>query len=201
MKTPMPDDGTGSDARAAAASSGEPQAVDAWFRADHPEVYRLCAGFLADATEAEDIAQDAMLKLLDNLDAWDRRRGWRAWRNTIVLNLCRDRLRRLAARRGAEQRATDARHAAVPARLPDPLSAAQQSEVRDILMAALTELTPREREVFVLRDLEGNDTATTAVALGVGESTVRSLLTLARRRLRTLLGERVPELVPGGDHD
>ena len=89
----------------------------------------------------------------------------------------------------------------LPARLPDPLSAAQQSEVRDILMAALTELTPREREVFVLRDLEGNTTAESAVALGVGESTVRSLLTLARRRLRALLGERVPELVPGGGHD
>jgi RNA polymerase sigma-70 factor (ECF subfamily) len=181
--------------------SGEPEAVDEWFRAEHPEVYRLCAGFLADATEAEDLAQDAMLKLLDNLSAWDRRRGWRAWRNTLVLNLCRDRLRRIVARRGAELRSGDARHAMLPARLPDPLSAAQQSEVRDILMAALTELTPREREVFVLRDLEGNTTAESAVALGVGESTVRSLLTLARRRLRALLGERVPELVPGGGHD
>lgn len=75
MKTPHPSDGDGSDARVVAAMGGEPAAVDAWFRAEHPEVYRLCAGFLADATEAEDIAQDAMLKLLDNLHAWDRRRG------------------------------------------------------------------------------------------------------------------------------
>lgn len=181
---------------------GEPAAVDAWFRAEHPEVYRLCAGFLADATEAEDIAQDAMLKLLDNLHTWDHRRGWRPWRNTIVLNLCRDRLRRIAARRVAEQRAADGGTVTpLPVQLPDPLRAAQQSEVRAILMLALSELTPREREVFVLRDLEGNSSAEAAIALGVGESTVRSLLTLARRRLRTLLGERVPELVPGGGHD
>ncbi len=177
-----------------AVARGEPDAVDAWFRREHPEVYRLCLGFLADTAEAEDVAQDAMLHLLDHLDARDPGRPWRAWRNTLVLNRCRDRRRRVAARGRAEEAAAAA---GLPDRLPDPAAEAERGEVRAALAAALRSLSPREREAFVLRDLEGVSTSEAALALGVGESTVRSLLTLARRRLRNLLGERLPGLAGG----
>ena len=171
-----------------AVARGEPEAIDRWYRAEHPQVYRLCAGFLADAAEAEDVAQDAMLKLLDTLPRWDRRRAWRSWRNTLVLNLCRDRLRRLASRAEAE----DAGGAlCLPSAPPSPAEAAHSAEVRALLMAALARLSPREREAFVLHDLDGADAAETAAALGIGESSVRSLLTLARRRLRGLLAPLV----------
>src|SRR5262245_55407878 len=107
---------------ALALARGEADAIGGWFRAEHPQVYRRCAGFLADATEAEDVAQDAMLKLLDTLPRWDRRRPWRAWRNTLVLNLCRDRLRRAASRAEAEDRAAPL---CLPSALPSPEEAAQ----------------------------------------------------------------------------
>ena len=59
-------------------------------------------------------------------------------------------------------------------------------------------LSPREREVYVLRDLEGGDTKVVATALGITESSVRSILTLARRRLRHVIGSKLPGLVPDG---
>ena len=59
----------------------------------------------------------------------------------------------------------------------------------------LRSLSPRERETFVLRDLEGLATPEVARILDIGESSVRSLLSLARRRLRQLYGERI---APGG---
>lgn len=181
-----------------AAQRGEPEAIDAWYRAEHPRVYRLCAGFLADAVEAEDAAQDAMLKLLDSLADFDLRRDWRAWSNTLALNVCRDRLRRVASRARAESAAAGPLHA--PTTLPAPDAAAHGGEVRALLMAALARLSPREREAFVLHDLQGEETASTARALGISESSVRSLLTLARRRLRTLLAPHLPEYAgaPGG---
>ncbi|MEM7311089.1 MAG: sigma-70 family RNA polymerase sigma factor [Planctomycetota bacterium] len=177
------------------AALGEPEAVDRWFRREHPAVFRLCAGFLADANEAEDVAQDAMLHLLDRLDRFDGARPWRTWRNALVLNLCRDRRRR----RDARARAEDAR-AELASRqvLPDPASVVESAELRALVSGALAGLPPREREAFVLRDLEGLDTAEAAEALGVGPSTVRSLLTLARRRLRELLAPRLPDTVGGG---
>jgi hypothetical protein len=115
-----------------------------------------------------------MLKLLDTLPHWDRRRPWRSWRNTLVLNLCRDRLRRLASRAGAEEAAAPL---CLPSALPSPEEAAQAAEVRDLLHGRTRSAEPREREAFVLHDLEGADAAETRAALGIGESSVRSLLT------------------------
>ena len=193
-----PSDPTAADERARerirGLRSGDSKAVDAWFRSEHPAVYRLCFGFLADADEAEDVAQDAMLHLLDKLDGaertWDERRPYGVWRDTVVLNLCRDRLRRVGARGRAHAAAVDARPDDY-AVAPDPHRELERREVRALLTEALRALTPREREVFVLRDLEGRSTEETAGSLAIGKSTVRSILTLARRRLRDVLGERL----------
>lgn len=171
-----------------------PDALDAWFRAEHPSVWRICFGLLADAAEADDLAQDAMLHLHDHLHAWDPERPYATWRNAVVANLCRDRLRRLATRRSAERAAAQQ---GCPDRLPRPDDEASRSEVREVLRRALGSLTRREREVFVLRELEGVATRDAAQALGITESTVRSLLTLARRRLRQLLGQLVGDAVGG----
>ncbi len=167
------------------AARGSPEAQDAWFRAEFPGVYRLCLGFLANAAAAEDLAQDAMIHLLDRLHRWEPAKPYPGWRSTVVLNLCRDRLRRQGARQRAEA-ALAVRP--LPARLPDPQSAASGSELLETISAALAQLPPREREAFVLRDLEQQETAAVAEAMGVTAATVRSLLTLARRRLRGILG-------------
>ena len=169
--------------------AGDRDALDGWFRQERAPVYRICFGFLADSTEAEDLCQDAMVKLMDNLPQWRRERPYRAWRNSIVSNLCRDRLRRRNVRRRAERRAAEEPS---PERLPRPEAAAEQGELRTLLTEALLALPEREREVFVLRDLEGVATSEVADSLGIQASSVRSLLTLARRRLRERLAHRLP---------
>jgi len=116
-----------------------------------------------------------------------------------VLNLCRDRARRAEARARAEEAGAAQRREAA---LPDPAQSAEAEETRALVARALGELPPREREAFVLRDLEGRDTDEVAASMGVTPSSVRSLLTLARRRLRGLLA---PGLAPvpeeGGARD
>jgi len=188
---PSSDADTPPASRLAAVLAGDADALDAWYRAEHPLVYRLCFGFLADATEAEDAAQDAMLHLHDSLPRYQFQRAYGPWRNTVVLNLCRDRLRRQRTRTLAEN--ADA-EALLPSRLPRPDEMAEARELAALLQAALGALSPREREAFVLRDLQGCSTRETAESLGVAEASVRSLITLARRRLRALLGPRLPEL-------
>lgn len=180
--------------------AGDAGAIDGWYRREHPAVHRLCFGFLADAAEAEDLAQDAVLHQHDHLGAWSPAHPYRGWRNTVVLNLCRDRLRRLEARsrahRSAAEEAAERAEAA-----PDPSSALEAGEVQELLRETLEQLSPRERETFVLRELEGHTTEETAEVLGVGASSVRSLLSLARRRLRGLLAPRLSEFAAGGEHD
>ncbi|RMH03020.1 MAG: RNA polymerase sigma factor [Planctomycetota bacterium] len=174
------------DALAAAAATGRPEAQAAWFRAEHPRVYRLCLGLLADPAAAEELAQDAMIHLLDRLDRRPPGSPYPAWRNRVVLNLCRDQARRRAARDRAEKAAAGRVPVAPP--VLGPVERASAAELREILARTLAELPPREREAFVLRDLEGASTAEASAAMEVTAATVRSLLTLARRRLRRLLG-------------
>ena len=177
----------------------EPDALDAWFRGEHPRVWKVCFGMLADAEEADDVAQDAMLHLSDRLTRWDPERPYDAWRNTVVANLCRDRMRKIGARQEAERQVMrDADAFGLPDSLPDPAATAANREVREVLRSVLSMLSPREREVYVLRDLEGGDTKVVATALGITESSVRSILTLARRRLRHVIGSKLPGLVPDG---
>jgi len=176
-----------------AAGDGDAAAVSAWFHTEHPRVYRLCFGFLAHAAEAEDVAQESMLRLLDHLSDLDPTRPYRPWRTGIVLNACRDRMRRARTRREAEE---DAALARAERPMPDPRDELERAEAADLLALGLRSLPPREREAFVLRDLEALPTADVARALGIGESSVRSLVTLARQRLRQLLAAR---LAPGGN--
>jgi RNA polymerase sigma-70 factor, ECF subfamily len=167
---------------------GDPRALERWYRTEHPRVWRTCLGLVADPAEADDLAQDAMLKLADRLDRRDPAVPYAAWRTKVVVNLCRDRRRRIDARRRAEEAGASERPE-LP--LPDPSEIASQAELKEILRDVLQRLPEREREAFVLRELERFTTAEVALAMEVGESTVRSLTTLARRRLRELLEPRL----------
>lgn len=170
---------------------GDPKALDQWYRREWPTVYRLCFGLLADPGAADDAAQDAMLRLNDKLGSFDVSRSYAAWRTTVVLNLCRDRQRRVAARERAEESAGE--HFP-PTAAPHPDVEAQRSELCAALEVALVRLTEREREAFVLHDLEGLAAATAAETMGIGQSSLRSLLALARRRLRGLLEAHMPHM-------
>ena len=183
-------------ALARAVRDGAAGALGSWYEHEWPVVYRLAFGLLAEANAAEDLAQDAMLHLSDRLDRWDAQRSYTAWRNRVVLNLGRDRLRRRDARRAAERQAADL----APGPLPDPTDPTRSDEIRAALCTALRSLPDREREAFVLIDLEGVDASSAASAMGVGRSTVRSLVSLARRRLRDLLAPRLfPSALGGSD--
>ncbi len=177
--------------------AGQPRALERWYEAEHPAVWRLCLGLLADRAEADDVAQDAMLHLHDRLDRWDRTRPWETWRNAVVLNLCRDRERRARARQHAEAQAAELR---LPSVLPDPAVGLERTESATLLATSLSALSEREREAFVLHELEGRPTAEVAAAMEIEEGSVRSLLTLARRRLRNLLAPRLERASPGAEH-
>jgi RNA polymerase sigma-70 factor (ECF subfamily) len=190
-RSPLPDD------LAKAVLDGEPEALERWYRAEHPPIWRLCLGFLADRAEADEVAQDAMLHLHDRLPRWDRARPFEAWRNSVVLNFCRDRRRRAEARQRAEERAAAER--SLPAALPEPGAALEQGELAALVTQSLSVLTEREREAFVLHDLEGRPADEVARAMDIAQGSVRALLTLARRRLRELLAPRLEGLAPEGE--
>jgi len=183
----MNDQRDNDDVLLAGVMAGDSAAFDAWFRRDHPVVWRFAYGIVGHRSEADDLAQDAMLQLHDKLETRDPSHSYGAWRDALVLNLCRDRLRRRATRLRAETGAGEER----ATRSVQASSAElERADLQAVLARALEQLSERERAAFVLRELEGRTTLHVAAVLEIGESSVRSLLTLARRRLRAVLGER-----------
>lgn len=142
-----------------------------------------------------------MLHLIDKINKWDPGRSYPAWRNTVVLNLCRDRMRSQARQNAHEEKVARMQsEIGEEALLEQPSKSASAKELRDWLERSLALLAPREREAFVLIDLEGFTAGEAAEQLGLSPSTLRASLTLARRKLRTLLAPYKPQanVAPGG---
>ena len=150
-----------------------------------PRVMSLAWRMLGDRTEAEDVTQEAMLRL------WRVAGDWRSgearlstWLYRVAANLCTDRLRR---RRG------------VPLdTVPDPADEAPGAVERLMagdraaaLQAALDRLPERQRLAVVLRHIEGASNPEIAAALETSVEAVESLLARGRRALAAMLeGDR-----------
>jgi RNA polymerase sigma-70 factor (ECF subfamily) len=180
---------------AARIRSGDEASLGAWYESEWPRVYRLCLGYLTDPAAAEEAARDAMHHLQDVLARWPVEVPYARWSTTVVANRCRDVLRRREVR-GRCEAAAAAQGLGMPGPAQDPAVAAGLSEVQALLVESLRHLPPREREVFLLRDLEGHGFADIAAAMGTSPSAARALLSSARQRLRGLLSRHVANL-PG----
>lgn len=148
-------------------------------------VHRLAARLLDDAVEAEDVAQELFLRL------WQLAPRWRSeqarvstWIHTVVVNLCRDRLRQRRPQADLDQ-VSDAVLADAGEARPD--AALDRAERGAALAAAIAALPQRQREALLLFHVEGLSQRESAAALGIGEEALESLLARARRSLRAQL--------------
>ena len=71
----------------------------------------------------------------------------------------------------------------------------ERLEMEQLFRNAADELSPQQRAVFVLKDLEGRETGEIADTLGTSEVTIRSHLHTARKRIKTVLEEQYPGLI------
>lgn len=157
------------------------------------KVYVIAFSILRDPTEAEDCVQDAVLKALRHLDQFKGESKFGTWLVRIVINEAKMRLRKgrphLHEPLDEVHRDEDGNY--IPETLGDwreiPSEALERKEVRDALIAAVESLKEIYREVFVLRDVEGNDVVSTAQILGISEAAVKTRLLRARLQLRDLL--------------
>lgn len=180
----------------AAYAAGDPVAARVLTQRLVPRVLGYAARLLGDAAEAEDVAQEALLRL------WRAAPGWRAgearvstWLYRVVTNLCTDRVR--ARRRrpvAALEEAPEVADGAMGA-----VAGLIAAERRDALQAALDALPERQRQAVVLRHLEGLGNPEIAAVMDIGVEAVESLTARARRALTAMLSGRREELGYDGE--
>lgn len=139
-----------------------------------------------DRQEAQDLAQDAVLRFFSALDRFQADRPVKPWLLTILRNLIRDRARRRKARRMDALSLSDAIVEPTDP-TPNPESIAQRHQLQKTVWRALHELSPADREIVTLRDYLDLSYDEIAATLGIPRGTVMSRLHRARRRLGSIL--------------
>ncbi len=174
------------------ASAGRVEATDrlaTLFDAHHDALYRLARRMASDAEEARDLVQEAFLRAARRpASVPPDDAGARSWLMRVVVNLCRDRRRRLAVRRRAAETVLHPPRESEAAGESGPES---RAVARSAVGSALAELPPRRRAVVVLHELEERPVAEIAKLLGLARVTVRWHLSVGRKQLAALLS-------PGG---
>lgn len=145
--------------------------------------HRIAWRMLGDGTEAEDVAQEAMLRLWRDAGSWrPGGSGVAAWLTRVATNLCLDRLRKRARISGED----------VPERADEaPLADAliEADEARGAVIAAMDRLPERQRAAVVLTYYEELPNADAAAMLEMNIKAFESLLLRARRALKDMLVE------------
>ena len=148
-----------------------------------PGAFAVAYRMLGTVTEAEDIVQEALLRMHLRLQQGERIESPRAFLSTVVTRLCIDQLRSARVRRETY----------VGEWLPEPLvgdaqsDPAEQAEATDSLSLAflvlLERLTPEQRAAFLLRDVFDYGYQEIAAVIGVGEDNARQLVSRARKHV------------------
>jgi RNA polymerase sigma-70 factor (ECF subfamily) len=180
---------------ARAARDGDDDAFAALVRRHSGGLHRAVARMLFDDEEAWDVVQMAWVRAWERLDRYDSRWSFATWVYRIATNLAIDVIRARSSRDKAHQAGMEHRLRLVGESEPSSRSAAA-NEVDDILEELVEELTPQQRSAFVLREIEGHDTADVARMLGCSATTVRNHIFQARKVLRREMSERFPEYLP-----
>ncbi len=155
-------------------------------------VYAAALAILRNEHDAEDAAQEAMLKAFANIRQFRAEARFSTWLIQITVNeaLMRRRRERTVPMEGLDNRANDESEYA-PRDFADwreiPSEALERKEVRQRLAQALGTLDRKYREVFMLRDMEHLNIQETAEALGISVASVKTRLLRARLMLRDLL--------------
>jgi RNA polymerase sigma-70 factor, ECF subfamily len=150
---------------------------------------------LRDDAEAEDVAQEAMLRLWRSAEGLEvGAPGLRPWLRRVVSNLCVDRMRS-----GKRLTVTDE----VPEQI-EPATQHSQLEAQDTSQrvdAALKALPDRQRMALTLFHYEGMSQVEVGKVMGISDEAVESLLARARRTLKTALRDELSELLADEQYD
>jgi RNA polymerase sigma-70 factor (ECF subfamily) len=173
--------------------AGEKEAFYALVRPYERAVFMAALSVLNNQADAEEVAQEAVLKAFKALPRFRAESKFSTWLIQITINEARLRLRK--DRRHLYD-SLDEQHDSeegdyLPKDYADwreiPSEALQRKELRQALTRALASLAPKYREVFIMRDVNHLSIEETAQALGISEANVKTRLLRARLQMRDAL--------------
>lgn len=165
---------------------GDQPAFRALARRHLPAMVALARHILGNAADAEDVAQEAMLRVWTHAPRWQPLAAFKTWLTRVVVNLCLDRKRR-----------TPWVELETAGEIVDPGQDAatrlEMDERERALQRAIENLPDRQRAAIVLTYCEGMSNAEVAEILDTSVSAVETLLVRGKQNLRRALGGLIDE--------
>ncbi|MCB9655279.1 MAG: sigma-70 family RNA polymerase sigma factor [Deltaproteobacteria bacterium] len=172
-----------------AARGGDPRALEALIARHQSRIFRFGMRMCGDSEDAKDVLQDTLVAVTRTWNDFRGDSSVSTWLYSIARSFClkRRRKEKQAADRVEllEQQGVDSPVHPGTGRQPDQL--VRDAELRTALQDALLELDEKQREVFVLRDVEGLSARDVAESLGISVDAVKSRLHRARVTVRNRL--------------
>ena len=166
------------------------------------EILLLLFSLLKNETDAEDAAQDTVIKVYRNLHLFRGEAQFRTWVLSIARNEGLGRLRRMVTRReesldaASDDQTGDYTPAILTSWREVPSDALEQKELGALLRQAIEGLPEIYRNIVILRDIEELDIRETAAVLGISEGAVKVRLHRARGLLQRELAPRLKAFAP-----
>jgi RNA polymerase sigma-70 factor (ECF subfamily) len=164
--------------------TGEPDAFGVLVSRYYDAAWRFAYHMLGERADADDVVQDTFLRAYLAIGRYDERDQFRGWLFRILTNQCRN----FITSRGRRTRRFVQDEQAIES-APSP-SVALQAQVEDaLLLRALAQLDPLQREALLLKYAEGMEYTEMSAMTGVGESALKMRVKRGSERLRTLLAD------------
>lgn len=160
-------------------------------------LYNFALRHLRSPTTAEEVVQDAFMRLVQNAADFKHEARFSTWMFTIVRNLCIDQLRKRALRKHPSldetKRADEGDGPTLGEQTPDRKAdverGAVSTEIRERVLSAVDELPDEQREVFLMREVSNLPFKEIAEIVGIPENTVKSRMRYALERLQAALSD------------
>jgi RNA polymerase sigma-70 factor, ECF subfamily len=169
--------------------AGEPDAFGTLVARYYDACWRFAYHMLGERADAEDVVQDAFLRAYLAIGRYDERDQFRGWLFRILTNQCRN-AQTSRGRRTRRFVQDDVALESAPAPPPGLATGVEDA----LLIQALGQLDPLQREALLLKYAEGLEYTEMSAMTGAGESALKMRVKRGSERLRALLGE-TPDLL------
>ncbi len=157
----------------------------------HARIYYLCLSLTGNTEDAEDLAQEAFVRMMERLGTFRGESAFYTWLRRLAINVVLLRFQKASFRREVSLEGLTEPAAACGGNLDLAVTDGELTSTLDriCLERALEHLSPGFKAVFVLHDMEGYEHNEIARRLGCSIGTSKSQLHKARLKMRELLGE------------
>ncbi len=169
---------------------GDDGAFEMLVRRKTSKVYGLCYRVIGNGEDAKDISQLVFLKLWENIEKYDPTYAFDTWLYRMVTNVAIDFMRNKQSRDNAVNSNLRLVKTSVD---PEQTVTVARREVESVFNAVSNVLSPKQKTIFVMSEMEDLRSSEIAKILGCRESTVRNHLFNARKLMQTQLKKRFPE--------